>query len=66
MGRGGMPAAAVLAVAAALFAGTANAIYPSDHWQYSTKLAPGTFDDFVKENVDSGKTVFVRFIASEG
>jgi hypothetical protein len=42
------------------------AIYPDDHWGYSTELGPDNFETFVKDKVDAGKTVFVRFIASEG
>ena len=49
--------AASLAVAAA--------IYPSDHWDYSTELGSDNFETFVKTNVDAGKAVFVRFIAYE-
>jgi len=45
---------------------TVLAIYPDDHWKYSTKLDSSSIDNFVKTNVDSGKTAFVRFIASEG
>jgi len=41
-------------------------IYPTDHWKYSTKLTKAKFEPFIKENVDAGKTVFVRWIASEG
>jgi len=41
-------------------------IYPTDHWKYSTKLTTSTFDETVKQNVDSGKTLLVRWIASEG
>lgn len=44
----------VATLAIALF-GHAQAIYPSDHWSYSTKLARASVDDFVKENVDAGK-----------
>jgi hypothetical protein len=44
----------------------AAAIYPKDHWDYSTELGKDNFEEFVKTNVDTGKTVFVRFIASEG
>jgi len=47
-------------------AGTASAIYPADHWTYSTELTTTNVDEFVKTNVDAGKTVFVRWIASEG
>jgi len=42
----------------------AGAIYPSDHFDYATKLTPDTFGNKVKESVDAGKTLFVRFIAS--
>jgi len=49
-----------------ILASTASAIYPADHWTYSTELTTGNVDEFVKSNVDAGKTVFVRWIASEG
>jgi len=39
-----------------------SAIYPADHWSYSTKLSNTIADDFIKENVDAGKTVFVRWM----
>jgi len=45
---------------------TANAIYPEDHWTFATELTTDNVDEFVKSNVDGGKTVFVRWIASEG
>jgi len=41
-------------------------IYPDGHWDAVTKLTTENADSFVKENVDAGKTVFVRWIASEG
>jgi len=41
-------------------------IYPDGHWDRSTELSTANVDDFVKENVDKGKTVFIRWIASEG
>jgi hypothetical protein len=41
-------------------------IHPEGHWDRCTALTPETADDFVKENVDAGKTVIVRWIASEG
>ena len=50
---------------AALLVG-ASAIYPAGHWQHATRLTESTFEPFIKENVDTGKTVFVRWIASEG
>eukprot|EP00956_Cyclotella_meneghiniana_P020993 scaffold37679_cov76-Cyclotella_meneghiniana.AAC.7 len=42
------------------------AIYPSDHWSYSTKLTTSNYADKISTEIDAGKTVFVRFIASEG
>lgn len=57
---------ATLATLGTLGAYGVYAIYPSDHWKYSTKLTTNSFDDFIKNGVDSGKTVFVRWIASEG
>ena len=59
-------AAYALLLAATLFAGAQASIYPADHWQHSTKLSTANADDFVKSNVEAGKTVFIRFIASEG
>ena len=44
----------------------ANAIYPDDHWNFATKLSADNFESFVQGNLDSGKTTFVRFIASAG
>jgi hypothetical protein len=43
-----------------------GSIYPVDHWQHSTKLTTDNFEEQVKLQVDSGKTFFVRWIASEG
>jgi hypothetical protein len=60
---------AVLSVVVALLAVSEVAqagIYPDGHWDRSTKLSTSNADDFVKKNVDAGKTVFVRWIASEG
>jgi hypothetical protein len=51
---------------AGLVAVAAAGIYPDDHWTYSTELTTSNADDFIKTNVDAGKTVFVRWIASEG
>jgi len=59
--------AALSIILGALVAGTANAgIYPDDHWTHATELTTDNADDFVKKNVDVGKTVFVRWIACEG
>jgi hypothetical protein len=53
---------ALFALGAAVLAG----IYPDDHWNHVTKCTKDSFEDFVKDNVDAGKTLFVRWIASEG
>jgi len=57
---------ALIASAAALVFATAAGIYPDGHWDYATKLNTNNVDEWIKTNVDSGKTCFVRFIASEG
>jgi hypothetical protein len=45
----------------------AAAIYPDDHFNYSTMLdTQDKFDAHVKEVVEAGKTLFVRTIASKG
>jgi len=41
-------------------------IYPAGFFEHSTGLTVENFDDFIKEGVDADKTVFVRWIASEG
>ena len=58
-------------LATLVFAGAtvavANAgIYPDDHFDYSTKLTTSNFNDEITSAVDGGKTMFVRWIASEG
>lgn len=59
--------AALSLLVGAIVAGTVNAgIYPDDHWTYATELNEQNADEFVKINVDAGKTVFIRWIASEG
>lgn len=45
---------------------TGASIYPDDHWTKSFKLNGDNFQDTVKKEVDAGKTLFIRFIASEG
>jgi len=52
----------ILPLAAALYA--VAAIYPDDLWDYSTKLSKENFDDTIQKNIDSGKTLFIRWIAS--
>ena len=54
---------ALVALTATLLAG----IYPDGHFDHVTKVTDETmFNALVKEQVDAGKTLFVRWIASEG
>ena len=39
---------------------------PEGHFDKVHKCTQGNFDALVKEQVDAGKTLFVRWIASEG
>jgi hypothetical protein len=39
---------------------------PDGHFDHVTKLSALNFENAVKLNVDAGKTMFVRWIASEG
>ena len=48
--------------AVALLAG----IYPEGHFDKVHKCTESGFDDLIKTSVDAGKTLFVRWIASEG
>ena len=59
---GSLVGMALLALTATVLAG----IYPSGHFDTAKKLTTTNFDDHVKEQVDAGKTLFVRWIASEG
>jgi hypothetical protein len=59
-------AALSLLVGTFLASTVSGAIYPDDHWDHATELTTENADDFVKTNVDAGKTVFIRWIASEG
>jgi len=45
---------------------SAAGIYSEDHWKYSTKLTSDNYVDTIQSEIDNGKTVFVRFIASSG
>ena len=54
-----------MASAVALLIAAAG-IYPDNHWDHATKLTTKNFEPFIKEGVDSGKTLFVRWIASAG
>ena len=52
---------ALFASMTAVFAG----IYPDDHWSYSTKITTSNYAETIQAEIDNGKTVFVRFIASD-
>jgi len=50
----------------AALASVASAIYPSDHWKYAKKLTTENFAPSIETAIAEDKTVFVRWIASEG
>ena len=60
----GVSRAALLGLALTTLIASSAAIYPGDHWKYSTKLTTANYKSFIKDEVDSGKTLFVRWIAS--
>jgi len=60
-----MPRALLGIVLAAIVTST-SAIYPADHFQFSLGLTTTNHEGFIKAEVDAGKTLFVRWIASEG
>jgi hypothetical protein len=66
----GTTATAAVAATALLLIGLINhavhAIYEPDHWSYSTKLTASTFNDVIQKEIDAGRTMFVRWIASPG
>ena len=53
----------VLAATAVLLLG---GIYPDNHWYHSVKLNSENMDATIEESIAEGRTLFVRFIASEG
>jgi hypothetical protein len=53
-------------MAALLTAALLGGIYPDNHWDHSVKLNKANIDSTIKDTIDNGKTLFVRFIASEG
>lgn len=60
------PATTQVVAALALLVASASAIYPDDHWDYSTKLTVENYKDVIQSTIDAGKTLMVRFIASAG
>jgi hypothetical protein len=61
----------LLRLSLALFASStavvvsAAGIYPDDHWSFATKLTTSNYAESIQSEIDNGKTIFVRFIASE-
>lgn len=47
-------------------ASAAAGIYPDGHFDVSTKLTTSNYKDVIQSTIDAGKTLMVRFIASEG
>jgi len=66
MGVGSPPPRLVLATVLFGLVAAVSAIYPEDHWKYSTKLDSSNIHQEIKKRVDEGSTLFVRFIASAG
>jgi len=62
----GTRALSVAAVLLTTFSVLAQAIYPDDHWTYSTQLTKENFESTIQTEIDSGRTMFVRWIASSG
>jgi hypothetical protein len=44
----------------------ASPIYRTGHFNLVTELTTDNFEETVRTNVDGGKTLFVRWIASQG
>ena len=53
-------------MAALLTVALLGSIYPEKHFETVSKLTKSNIDSTIQEQVDAGKTLFVRFIASEG
>lgn len=44
----------------------AAGIYPDTHWDYSAQMTKDNHKTVITDAISAGKTLFVRFIASEG
>jgi len=64
--RSGCSLAAMAVVLCASLLSSVLAIYPNDHWNYSTKLTEENFESTIQAEIDAGRTMFVRWIASPG
>lgn len=57
----------LLAVVMALLVSRLTAIYPDELWERSSKLTTKeSFDAAIEDAIESDRTLFVRWIASEG
>jgi hypothetical protein len=55
----------LLLLLSAVFAVNADdLIYPDDHWNYATRLTEENFESTVTAEMDAGRTMMVRWIAS--
>lgn len=41
-----------------------DVIYPDDHWNYSTRLTEENFESTLTAEIEAGRTMMVRWIAS--
>jgi hypothetical protein len=41
-----------------------NVIYPDDHWNYATRLTEDNFESTLLAEIDAGRTMMVRWVAS--
>jgi len=46
--------------------GSALGIYNEGHWNYSKKLTSDNFKETIESEIEAGRTMFVRWIASAG
>ena len=53
-------------MAAAVLTAALLATYPDGHFDTVTRLTKSNIDTTISSSIDAGKTLFVRFIASEG
>jgi hypothetical protein len=55
----------LLLLLSAVFAVNADdIIYPDDHWSYATRLTEENFESTLTAEIDAGRTMMVRWIAS--
>jgi len=66
MARIRLTTAFIAIVISAFMSNAVHAIYTDDHWDYSVKLTEDNFEKTIQAEIDAGKTMFVRWIASSG